>query len=147
MKIKSHSIARQNKAASEMEELFAGKVAAGEGLKGDCSPVSQQGEVIVLSKESWMKVCHETETELPWLSHGANLLIKGFEFLPTDLGRTLRIGEAVLEIIRENDPCQHLQEQTPELFEELQLGWRSGVVCKVLRSGSIQSGGIVDIIG
>jgi MOSC domain-containing protein YiiM len=147
MKIKSHSIARQNKAASEMEELFARKVAAGEGLKRDCSRVSQQGEVIVLSKESWVKVCHEAETELPWLSHGTNLLIKGFEFLPTDLGRTLRIGEAVLEIIRENDSCQHLREQAPELFEELQSGWRSGVVCKVLRSGNIKSGGIVDIIG
>ncbi len=94
-----------------------------------------------------MKVCHETESELPWLAHGANLLIKGFEFLPTDLGRSLRIGEVELEIIRETDPCHHLQKQTPEVFEVLQLGWRSGVVCKVLRSGSIQSGDIIDIIG
>jgi MOSC domain-containing protein YiiM len=147
MKIKLHSIARQNQDAAEMEELFAGKVAVGQGLKGDHSPVAREGEVVVLSKESWVKVCHETESELPWLAHGANLLIKGFEFLPTDLGRSLRIGEVELEIIRETDPCHHLQEQTPEVFEVLQLGWRSGVVCKVLRSGSIQSGDIIDIIG
>ena len=76
-----------------------------------------------------------------------NLLIKGFEFLPTDLGRTLHMGGAVLEISRAQDPCSHLADSAPKLFEALQLGWRGGVVCNVVTSGSIQTGDIVDISG
>ena len=147
MKVKVQSIARQKSESVDMEELFAGEISVDIGIKGDKSDLSTAGEVVVLSKESWIKVLHETETELPWLAHGANLLIKGFEFLPTDVGRTLRIGEAVLEINRESDPCHHLQEQAPEIYEALQVGWRGGVVCKVLRSGDIQTGDDVAIIG
>ena len=147
MNIKLHSIARQKTVIEEMEELFASELAVGTGLKGDQSVLCTNGEVAVLSRESWVKVCHETETELSWLLGGAHLLIKGFEFLPTDLGRSLRIGEAVLEITREIDPRHHLADDAPDVFEALQLGWRGGVVCKVLRSGEIQSGDKVDIVG
>jgi len=147
MKVKLQSIARKKADSHEMEELFYGEVAVDLGMKGCSSSDTSSGEIVVLSKESWVKVLHETGTELPWLVHGANLLIKGFEFLPTDVGRTLRIGEAVMEVSRESDPGDHLQEQAPEIFEALKMGWRSGVVCKVLRSGEIQTGDDVDIIG
>jgi len=100
----------------------------------------------VLSKESWVKCCHEMETELPWLAHGANLFIKGFEFLPTDIGRTLRIGEAELEIVRGMDPSQMLRDSAPELCDALLLGWRNGIVCRVLCGGSIQTGNEVHLI-
>ena len=147
MKVKVQSIARQKAGNAGMEELFAGEVNVDVGLQGNSSASCAAGEVIVLSKESWVKVLHETERELPWLMHGANLLLKGFEFRPTDVGRTLRIGEAVLEITRESDPVFHLKEEAPDIFEALQQGWRGGVVCKVLRSGDIQTGDEVAIIG
>ena len=143
--IKIQSIARQNSPDLDMEELFHGEISTADGLFGDMSGVD--GEITVLSKESWVKVCHETDIELPWLAHGANLLIKGFEFLPTDLGRTIRIGEVVLEISREHMPKADLEHQAPALYEALLLGWRGGVVCKVMRSGSIQAGDEVVILG
>ena len=74
-------------------------------------------------------------------------MIKGFEFLPTDLGKTICIGEAQFEITGELDPGLELKSREPELYEALQQGWRGGVVCKVLRSGNIQSGDDVDISG
>ena len=123
-----------------MEELFAADIAPGEGLTGDQSDAAGSGFVVVLSRDSWIKVCHEANTELPWLAHGANLLIKGFEFLPTDIGRELRIGEAVLEIVGAQPPGPYLEQQAPALFEAMQLGWRGGVVCKIVRGGSIQTG-------
>lgn len=129
-----------------MEELFAGEISVAKGLMGDRSPFSRSGEVTVLSKESWVKCCQETELEMPWLSHGANLFISGFEFLPTDIGRTLRIGQVVLEVIREMETSTQLDQQAPELSEALLMGWRNGVVCKVLRSGSIQTGHDVEIL-
>ena len=140
MKIKLYSIARQKPDEPVMEELFAAEVTVTEGLLGDQSGLLGAGEVAVLSRDSWVKVCHESATELPWLAHGANLFIRGFEFLPTDLGRTLRIGEAVLEIARESNPNADLEAQAPALYEALLLGWRGGVICKVLQSGTIQAG-------
>lgn len=147
MKIKLQSIARQKTSDAEMEEVFAGEITETDGLLGDSSPLSAEGEVTVLSKESWVKGCHEADIELPWLAHGANLLIKGFEFLPTDLGRTMRIGEVELEISRETGPSELLESKAPELHAALRMGWRGGVVCRVIRSGNIQSGDDVDIAG
>ena len=147
MNIKLQSIARRKIDAEAREELFSGEVTVTEGLQGDCRTTIVAGEVSVLSKESWVKVCHEIGTELPWLAHGSNLLIKGFEFLPTDLGKTICIGEAQFEITGELDPGLELKSREPELYEALQQGWRGGVVCKVLRSGNIQSGDDVYISG
>ncbi len=147
MKIQLQSIAKSKTDDGTREEVFAAQVTISDGLQGDKSDLLGQGEVAVLSKESWIKVCHEAGLELPWLDHGSSLLIKGFEFLPTDLGRTLQIGEAEFEIHREMAPHDKLEKKAPELFRALQLGYRGGVVCKVLRSGSIQSGDDVIIVG
>jgi len=146
MNIRLQSIARLKSDNSGMEELFAGEITRAVGLQGDQFPANKDGEVTVLSKESWVKCCHEMETELPWLAHGANLFIKGFEFLPTDIGRTLRIGEAELEIVRGMDPSQMLRDSAPELCDALLLGWRNGIVCRVLCGGSIQTGNEVHLI-
>ena len=146
MKIQLQSIARSKTDDGAREEVFAAQVTIDDGLQGDRSDLLGAGEVAVLSKESWVKVCHESGLELPWLVHGSSLLIKGFEFLPTDLGRRLQIGEAEFEIHREMSPHDKLENQAPELFRSLQMGFRGGVVCKVLRSGSIQNGDDV-IIG
>lgn len=145
--IKLQSIARQHADGAAMEEVFAAGVSRAQGLEGDLSALSTGGEISVLSKESWVKVCHETGCEMPWLAHGANLLIKGFEFLPTDIGRLLRIGAVELEIDREHVPGAALESRAPELYEALMLGWRSGVVCRILRGGNIQTGDDVDILG
>jgi len=53
----------------------------------------------------------------------------------------------LLEILRENLPAPALASQAPVLRESLCLGWRGGVVCNILRSGSIQTGDTVHIIG
>ena len=107
MNIKLQSIARRKMDGEFREELFAGEVSVNEGLQGDSGKSSAAGEVTVLSKESWVKVCHETGKELTWLVHGSNLLIKGFEFLPTDLGkncvsakRNLKLHERVIQMKR-----------------------------------------------
>ncbi len=140
MKIQLQSIAKSKADDGAREEVFAAQVTLNNGLEGDRCDLLGAGEVALLSKESWVKVCHETGLEPSWLVHGSSLLIKGFEFLPTDLGRTLQIGEAEFEIHREMTPHDKLESQAPELFSSLQMGFRGGVVCKVLRSGSIQIG-------
>lgn len=140
--IKLQSIARQASETATREEVFAVDISVGDGLRGDIADGSQ---VLLLSKDSWIKVCAEAGVDLPWLTRGAHLLVKGFEFLPTDIGRTVHIGEVVLEITGEAAPCLPLQAQAPGLFDALQMGWRGGVSCQVMRGGSIQKGDDVSI--
>ena len=77
MKIQLQSIARSQNDDGAGEEVFAAHVTIADGLQGDRSDLLGGGEVAVLSKESWVKVCHETGQERPWLDHGSSLLIKG----------------------------------------------------------------------
>lgn len=144
--IKLYSIARKQTGGSVMEELFAVDISVGEGLDGDYKDEGDAGMVSILSRDSWIKVCEEAGTELSWLAREANLLIRGFEFLPTDVGKSLRVGEVILEVIGETRPCESLEDSAPGLHEALMTGWRGGVNCKVIRGGSIQSGDEIDII-
>jgi hypothetical protein len=60
---------------------------------------------------------------MPWPAHGAHLLIKGFEILPTDIGRLLRIGDVELEIARQHVLCAGLKGQAHDPDEALRPGW------------------------
>ena len=146
MKITLQGIARQSSGEALMEELLNGEISVDEGLLGDCSAGCGDGEISVLSNESWTQVCDDADMLLPWLVHGANLLVRGFEFLPTDAGRILRIGETELEVDRAMAPNSALANQVPELFHALQSGWRGGVICRVRRGGSIRNGDNVVIM-
>lgn len=140
MLIKLAGIARRADAQSAMEEIFSGEISLEDGLQGDSKGKVKQRQITVLSKESWFRACEELGTDLPWTHRRANLLIKGFEFLPTDVGRTLSIGEVILEITRETDPCWKMDKACQGLKEALLPGWRGGVCCKVIQPGTITTG-------
>ncbi len=145
MVIKLASIARRVDAQSPMEEIFSGEITLNDGLQGDSKGKVGQRQITVLSKESWLKACHELGEDLPWTARRANLLIKGFEFLPTDVGRTLHIGDVILEITRETDPCWKMDKAYQGLKDALLSSWRGGVCCKVIQAGTITSGDAVEL--
>lgn len=145
MVIKLASIARRTDADSPMEEIFSGDISLEDGLEGDSKGKRQERQITVLSKESWVKACHELGEELPWTTRRANLLIKGFEFLPTDVGRTLHIGTVILEITRETDPCWKMDRACAGLKEALTPSWRGGVCCKVIQPGTVTTGDTVEL--
>jgi len=69
MKVKLQSIARQKNESTLMEELFAGEVTEDLGIQCDEFDVCAAGRVLVLSKESWIKLSHEAEIDLRRLAH------------------------------------------------------------------------------
>jgi MOSC domain-containing protein YiiM len=138
--IKLISIARRKQTRAPMEELFSSTISLESGLEGDFRGKSKNRQITVLSKESWIKVCNTLNEDVSWLLRRANLLIKGFEFLPTDVGRQIRINDVILEITRETDPCQRMEDQLEGLFQALSPSWYGGVCCKVIQGGEVKCG-------
>lgn len=145
MVIKLLSIARRPDAHSPMQEIFSGELSLDEGLLGDSKGRPGPRQITILSKESWLRACDELGVDLPWTTRRANLLIKGFEFLPTDVGRSIHIGNVILEITRETDPCYKMDKAHQGLKEALMTGWRGGVCCKVIQAGTITTGDSVEL--
>jgi MOSC domain-containing protein YiiM len=143
--IKLLSIARRTNADSPMQEIFSGEVSLDDGLLGDSKGKAGPRQITILSKESWLRACDDLGVDLPWTTRRANLLIKGFEFLPTDVGRTIHISDVILEITRETDPCFKMDKAQQGLKEVLMSGWRGGVCCKVIQAGIITAGDNVEL--
>ena len=93
----------------------------------------------ILSVEAWNSVCEELKTDLPWTTRRANLLVSGIK-LPQESGYQIKIGEVLLEVTRQTDPCERMDEQYSGLTDALMPDWRGGVCCSVVRGGNITSG-------
>jgi len=115
------------------------------GVEGDFRGKPGKRQVTVLSRESWARACAELGEDLPWMVRRANLFISGLEFMPAHVGSTLRFGDLVLQITRETDPCERMDQVRPGLRAALDPDWRGGVCCRVIAAGTItigQSGGL-----
>jgi MOSC domain-containing protein YiiM len=110
------------------------------GITGDSRGSAKDRQITVLSEPAWQKACDTVDSDLPWTTRRANLLVNGVEFDPDDIGKTTRIGEALLKITRETNPCSLMDQQHQGLKNALTPNWCGGVCCIVTRPGSIQVG-------
>ena len=133
-------IARRARPKAPMETLDRVLVTPERGVEGDFRGKPGKRQVTVLSRESWNRACVELGEELPWMTRRANLFISGLEFIAAHVGSTLRIGELVLQITRETDPCERMDRARPGLRAALDPDWRGGVCCRVLSGGEIALG-------
>ena len=99
-------------------------------------------QVSVLSVEAWAKACAEVGSELDWTLRRANLLVSGLELFET-AGQRLRIGDVVLEVTCETDPCQLMDKQHAGLRRALEPEWRGGASCRVVSGGHVSLGDAV----
>ncbi|BCN93456.1 molybdenum cofactor biosynthesis protein [Thiomicrorhabdus immobilis] len=102
--------------------------------------------VTLLSKKSWELACAQAGKELNWTERRANLLIDDIEFSDLMVGQQIQIGNVLLEITKETDPCSRMDELQPGLKEALSPDWRGGARCKVLRKGEVTIGDKVTIL-
>jgi len=140
-------IARKAKRRAPVETLDKIAVTIEEGLEGDNRGRFRDRAVTVLEKEAWQAVLDELDlpADVPWTLRRANLLTHGVH-LPHAPGGVLRIGDIILEVTGETNPCSRMEEQQAGLFNALGSAWRGGVTCRVLKEGTISEGDPVQVL-
>ncbi|MEC7704641.1 MAG: MOSC domain-containing protein [Candidatus Thermoplasmatota archaeon] len=111
------------------------------GVIGDHG-TSLRRQVTLLDKAAWDLACQEVETELPWITRRANILVTGIE-LQELVGRRVQIGTAIVEVIGEVDPCHVMDAAQSGLRSALETDWRGGVYAKVIEQGKIQLNDVI----
>lgn len=126
-----------------MDELSAAHVDRQNGLEGDARGRKRGRQVTIVFRESWEAACRDLGAELPWTVRRANLLIEGMG-VPRPPVR-LSIGEVVLEVTQETDPCMLMERAHTGLKRALTPDWRGGVCCAVIAGGTIRIGDDVKV--
>ena len=118
-------------------------VGVADGVAGDARGGRAGRQVTVVFREGWEAACRDLGVELPWTTRRANLLVEGVP-VPRQ-GRRLVIGDAVLEVTQETQPCQVMEAAHRGLRAALTPEWRGGVCCRVVQGGTIRIGDRVDV--
>lgn len=116
------------------------------GVENDIFGRPGKRQVTVMSLQQWQQACNEVDKNLPWFTRRANLLVDGLSFSALDQGKQLVIGELILEVTGETDPCKKMEIAYPGLEKALLPDWRGGVTCRVLNDASIAINAPVSLI-
>jgi MOSC domain-containing protein YiiM len=125
-----------------MEVIEAVDVSCAEGLHGDFRGAMKgkpyKRQVTLIERGDWLAALAHVGAVLPWQERRANLLVD--VDLPQVPGARVRIGDVVLEITRETDPCERMDALVPGLKAALLPDWRGGACAKVVSGGRIAVG-------
>ncbi|OSQ32967.1 MOSC domain-containing protein [Thalassospira sp. MCCC 1A03138] len=136
-------IARKARSRAPMETLDGVSVSLDLGVDGDYRGKLRKRQITVLAEEDWQAACREIDRmDLPWTTRRANLLVRGVK-LPHTPGARIRIGELVLEITGETDPCRLMEDAAPGLEKALTPDWRGGITCRTIEPATIRLGDAV----
>jgi MOSC domain-containing protein YiiM len=136
-------IARAPAKRAGLIELTEADVDVADGIPGDVRGNRSGRQVTVLFREGWERACEELGVTLPWVTRRANLLVEGVA-VPREGGR-LTIGDLVLEVTQETQPCRVMEAAHRGLRRALTPEWRGGVFCRVVRGGRIRVGDRVEV--
>ena len=143
-------------ASQDMKELTQAELVAGKGIKGDryyngtgnYSHIPDIRDVTIIEKE----VLDALEQNQPPLQdksiilkpheHRRNLTTEGVP-LNYLVGKRFKIGDAILEGGRLNFPCKYLEDLLKRKLV-LPLYNRSGLNCKIIQSGTITQGDMIE---
>lgn len=132
-------IAKRERPRAPMQQLTEAEINLETGLADDFRGAVRGRQVTVLTEEGWQAACAELGEELPWTTRRANLLVRGVD-LTGRVGTRLKVGEAVLVITDECDPCSVMEKARKGLRKALAPGWRAGATCRVARAGWVRLG-------
>ncbi len=132
-----------------MEVIDHARIGTYTGVAGDYRGAMHPGrvnkrQVTILLAEDWSAAIADHGTPVSWEERRANLLVEGVA-LPREAGVRVRVGEAVLEITGECDPCRRMDAVSDGLQMALRPDWRGGRTCTVIAAGAIAIGDEVRI--
>lgn len=127
-----------------MQTLAAVEMSIESGLLGDSCGKPGPRQVTLMTQTSWRAACADLGVDLPWTTRRANLLVDDLPLFQST-GARIVIGDAVLEITGETDPCARMEQAQQGLFEALRQDWRGGVCCRVVQGGRLVLGMDVEL--
>ncbi len=133
------AIAVRDATRAPMKLRDAASISVERGVEGDFRGKPGLRQVTVLTEEGWAAACDAVGEPLDWTLRRSNLLVRGIE-LRDRVGQRLRVGDALLEITEETDPCRVMDKQHDGLRAALEPDWRGGVCCRVIESGDVTVG-------
>jgi len=141
-------IATHEQSKGEITTHESIKVTEESGLTNDYQGLKNPyTAVTLLSLKSWQQACEECGAEnLDWTERRANLLVDDIDFDESMIGQQLQVGNVLLEITKETDPCARMEALQPGLKKALTPDWRGGARCRVLREGEIKLGDSVTLL-
>lgn len=132
-------IAIKQKKRAPMQTLDRAFISLDKGVENDFRGKQSKRQVTVMSQKAWQDANATLDANLPWTTRRANLLVDELE-LENTIGNTITIGDVVLLITQETDPCERMTEAATGLFDALKQQWRGGVCCRVIREGQVKLG-------
>ena len=126
-----------------MRELESVNVAADGGVEGDVPAPTHRG-ITFLSSRQWQEVVEELGVDYPWHTRRANVLVE-CDRLGHLIDQTITVGDVVVQITGETDPCSVMEAIHPRLKQALTPELRGGVYGRVLQGGSISIGATITI--
>ena len=127
-----------------MDEVRELRGSPEDGLEGDDRPAGKR-DLTFLSHEVWGEVCREVGADLPWTTRRANVLIEGLE-LAALVGKRLRIGGIVVDVLGETAPCGRMEQARAGLEHALERSGRGGVHGRIVSGGTVQVGDDVAVV-
>jgi len=127
-----------------METAESGVITPESGLYPDFRGKPGRRQVTVLFEEDWLAATAVLGETRPWTIRRANLLVRGLSNPQAEGGRIV-IGDVVLEITGETDPCQRMGAQWVGLQAALTPNWRGGLTTRVISGGAVAVGDHVSL--
>jgi MOSC domain-containing protein YiiM len=141
-------------ASAAMESLAAVEAVAGEGLAGDrylertgfysprpTDPGAREVTLFEAESLDWLRSEHGIE--LSPNEHRRNLTTRGVR-LDDLLGRYFRVGDVLLEGVKDCPPCDHLQSLVGKPVLNPLVN-RGGLRARVVEGGTIRVGDAIDV--
>lgn len=101
-------------------------------------------QVTFVAREQWAEAVGRLNADLPWQTRRANVLLEGLRMIDL-LGQRLRIGDVVVEIKGETEPCEVMDRQYQGLRRALEPECRGGVHGRIIQGGVIREGDVVAV--
>lgn len=119
-------------------------ITATHGIEDDHGRATKRG-ITLLSQTQWLATLDDlgvSVDDLPWTIRRANVLIDA-PTLQTLIGQTIRIGEVLVRVIAETEPCDLMDRQYSGLKQALTPDCRGGVYGRILNDGVVHVGDAV----
>ena len=132
-----------DRGSAPMERVDEVEAVAGKGLRGDRYMMGtgywstyDLCQVTLIAAEDIEHIARETDLEITAGQHRRNIITRGLD-MDLLVGKTFRVGEALLEYDRPRPPCRYIQSITQPGMTKA-LGGRAGICCRILESGTIR---------